>query len=243
MLDGLKVAIIVTSHAAMGEGPAAEPTGVWLEELTTPYYHLVDAGLEVDVFTIAGEAVPVDPRSLKPAGENDASVERYLGDTALQTVFASTLDVNAVELEGYDVVFLPGGHGTMWDYPDSKALQTIVQDALTSDVVVASVCHGPAGLTTAVGSDGVSLLKGRKVSAFTNSEEEAAGFTDTVPFLLETRLRDLGADYVSGPDFAPFAVRDGLLVTGQNPASAEPVANLVIEALRERAASQSVAAE
>ena len=240
-LEGLKVAFIVTSYTTMGTNPDAEATGVWLEELTTPYYHLADAGLDIDVFSISGGPIPIDPRSLKPAGENDESVERYLSDDGLRLVFAGTPPVTEVTTADYDVVFLPGGHGTMWDYPESEALRLIVEEALTSDMVAASVCHGPAGLTTARAPDGTSLLAGRRVSAFTNSEEDAAGFTDVVPFLLETRLRELGADYVSGPDFAPFAVRDGWLVTGQNPASAARVSELVLEALQERAVLHAAA--
>lgn len=228
-----KVAIIVTSHTEMG-GPDTEPTGVWLEELTTPYYDLSDAGLDVDVYTIAGGAVPVDPRSIGGDDEPDASVKRYRDDPDVQALFDNTPSVEAVTVADYDIVFLPGGHGTMFDYPTSATLKTVVEQTLNTNKLLASVCHGPAGLTTAVDSDGTSLMAGRRVTGFTNSEEDAVGLSDTVPFLLETRLKALGADYVSGPDWEPFAVRDGSLITGQNPASAGKVAALILEALEER---------
>ncbi|WP_298914229.1 type 1 glutamine amidotransferase domain-containing protein [uncultured Algimonas sp.] len=233
MMDGIKVAIIVTSASSMGNGPDADPTGVWLEELTTPYYAMADEGLDIEVFTIAGGKVPVDPRSLSDE-ETAKSVLRYRKDEALRAIFANTPPVEAVDPKAYNVIFLPGGHGTMFDYPESRTLKAVVEHALTTETVMAAVCHGPAGLTTATDANGVSLLKGRKVSGFTNSEEDGVGLTDAMPFLLETKLKELGADYVSGPDWQPFAVRDGLLVTGQNPASAARVTELVMEALEAR---------
>lgn len=233
-MSSAKAAIIVTSHTDMG-GPDTEPTGVWLEELTTPYYKLSDAGLHVDVYTIAGGAVPVDPRSVGGDDEPEASVKRYRDDADVQALFDNTPSVEAVTVADYDVVFLPGGHGTMFDYPESATLKAVVEQTLGStNKILASVCHGPAGLTTAVDSNGISLMAGRRVTGFTNSEEDAVGLSGTVPFLLENRLKALGADYVSGPDWEPFAVRDGGLITGQNPASAGKVATLVLEALEER---------
>lgn len=232
MAAGWKIAIIATSHALMGG--TGEPTGVWLEELTTPYYALIDKGAEVDVYSIAGGKIPVDPRSLKPKGENEESVERYLADPKAQERFASTKPVTDVRTTAYDAVFLPGGHGTMWDFPGNGSLAAIVSEALESGRVVGAVCHGPAGLVDAKDADGTPVVQGKTVAGFTNAEEEAAGFTKTVPFLLETRLKELGANHQSGPDFKPFAVRDGLLITGQNPASAQPAIELVIEALEEK---------
>lgn len=232
-MSDAKVAIIVTSHTQMG-GEDVDPTGVWLEELTTPYYALRDAGLEVDVFTIKGGKVPVDPRSLSGDDEPEASVKRYRDDADVQALFADTPSAEDVVVDNYDVVFLPGGHGTMFDYPKSARLKSIVEQTLTSDKIMASVCHGPAGLTTAMGKDGKALLSGRRVTGFTNSEEDAVGLSETVPFLLEDRLKEIGADYTSAADWAPFAVRDGGLITGQNPQSAEKVAALILEALAER---------
>lgn len=228
-----KVSIIVTSHTDMG-GPVTDPTGVWLEELTTPYYALSDAKLDVDVFTIDGGAVPVDPRSLAGDDEPEDSVKRYRDDKDALALFEKTPSVNDVDVDNYDVVFLPGGHGTMFDYPNSARLKSIVEKVLMSDKIMASVCHGPAGLTTAMSAGGKSLLSGRHVTGFTNSEEDGVGLTDAMPFLLEDRLKEIGAIYESGPDWAPFAVRDGGLITGQNPASAGKVATMILDALAER---------
>lgn len=233
-MSDAKVAIIVTSHTQMG-GDDVDPTGVWLEELTTPYYALRDAGLDVDVFTIKGGTVPVDPRSLAVDDELEASVKRYREDSDAQALFADTPSAEDVVVDHYDVIFLPGGHGTMFDYPESARLKTIVEQTLTSDKIMASVCHGPAGLTTAVSAGGKSLLSGRRVTGFTNSEEDGVGLSDTVPFLLEDRLKEIGAIYESGPDWAAFAVQDGGLITGQNPASAGKVATMILDTLAERA--------
>lgn len=232
-----KILIIATSHATMGA--SGEPTGIWLEELTTPYYAFRDAGAEVTVVSIDGGPIPIDPRSLRPRGENDRSVERYLADTALQTKVRTTVRFDMAMADGYDAVFLPGGHGTMWDYPASTQLANVVVRFLDTGRTVAAVCHGPAGLVSARLADGTPVVSGRRVAGFTNSEERAAGLDDDVPFLLETRLKELGANYVSGPDFAPFAVRDGNLVTGQNPASAAETARLTLEAVREARAAVS----
>lgn len=225
-----RLLIITTSAATMGASP--EPTGLWLEELTTPYYLFRDAGLAVTLASVRGGPVPVDPRSLAPAGENDASVERYLADPAAQAEVADTPCFETLSPADYDGLFLPGGHGTMFDYPLSDSLARLVADFDAAGKVVAAVCHGPAGLVAARRADGTPVVAGRRVAGFTDSEERAVGLDAAVPFLLETRLRALGAQYQSGPDFAPFALQDGPLITGQNPASARPVADLVIAALR-----------
>ncbi len=226
-----KILIITTSARTMGA--SNEPTGLWLEELTTPYYAFVDAGAEVTLASIAGGAIPVDPRSVKPAGENDASVERYLADADFRKAVAETPRFDKLATDEFDAVFLPGGHGTMFDYPGNAALAKLVTRTFETGKILAAVCHGPAGLVSARLSNGSPLVKGLKVAGFTNSEERAVGLDKAAPFLLETRLRDLGAQYQSGPDFAPFALRDGKLVTGQNPASAGATAALVMEALAE----------
>lgn len=230
MSNSPKILIIATSAATMG--PGGEPTGLWLEELTTPYYALIDAGADVTLASIAGGAIPVDPRSVKPSGENDASVERSLADPAFQAMIEDAPRFTDVDPGAHDAVFLPGGHGTMFDYPEDAALASLVADFDAAGKIVAAVCHGPAGLVGARKADGTPVVRGRRVAAFTDSEERAVGLDAAVPFLLETRLKELGARHEAGPDFEPFAIRDGNLVTGQNPASAEPVAALVLEALR-----------
>ncbi len=226
-----RILIITTSHANMGN--ADEKTGVWLEELTTPYYAFVDGGADVTVASISGGRVPIDPRSTGQDSRNEQSVRRYFDDPALQTKVADTPAFTTLDGADYDAVFLPGGHGTMWDYPKSLELAELVASFLKQRKPVAAVCHGPAGLTMAQ-IDGEPVVKGKKVAGFTNGEEEAVGLTNVVPFLLEDRLRELGGDYQKGPDFVPFAVRDGLLITGQNPASAAKVASLTLEAVRDQ---------
>lgn len=228
----ITILFILTSHAMLGD--TGKPTGVWFEELATPYYAFVDAGYQVEIVSIKGGEIPIDPRSKNPTGENPPSVERFLKDkTALQKI-EQTQAVTAVELSRYDAVFLPGGHGTMWDLPTSDELASLIGAAMDDGKIVAAVCHGPAGLVNAKLKNGDSIVKGRKVSAFTNEEEEAMGLTEEVPFLLETRLRELGADFVEAPNFQAFAVADGHLITGQNPASSEKVAQLVIEQLKNK---------
>lgn len=226
-----KILVVLTSHATAGA--SGQPTGLWLEEFTTPYYAFVDAGAQVEVASIAGGAVPIDPHSIEAAGKNPASVERYLKDKALRARVEESKTIEGLRAADYDAIFMPGGHGTMWDLPTSIALARLLGEAWGEGKVVAAVCHGPAGLVNVKDEKGQPLVAGRRVAAFTNSEEVAANMDKTVPFALETRIRDLGARYESGPDFQPFAVRDGRLVTGQNPASSEKVAELVLQTLRE----------
>ncbi len=230
-----RILMIATSADRMT--PGTEPTGVWLEELTTPYYAFRDAGAQVTLASIKGGAIPVDLRSVNADGENDASVERYLKDEALKSEVANTPSfASIVDADAFDAVFLPGGHGTMFDYPGSEELARLVERFDREGRIVAAVCHGPAGLVSAKKPDGTPFVAGRRVAAFTDSEERAVGLEQAVPFLLETRMKELGANHEAGPDFQPFALRDGNLVTGQNPASATRTAELVLEALKAKAA-------
>lgn len=229
-----RILIITTSRASMGS--TEDRTGLWLEELTTPYYAFTDGGAEVTVASIAGGPVPIDPRSSGGDAEKQVSVRRYLDDAALQAKVADTQAFTSLDGGDYDAVFLPGGHGTMWDYPTSDELAGLVSSFLGAGKPVAAVCHGPAGLTAARTPAGEPIVKGKKVAGFTNSEEVSSGLAQVVPFLLEDKLRELGGEYDKGPDFAPFALRDGLLITGQNPASAAKVAALTLEAVADRVA-------
>lgn len=224
------ILMIATSAARMDNG---EPTGVWLEELTTPYYAFIDAGADVTLASVSGGAIPIDQRSVAPEGENDASVERYLKDDDLRAKVAATPRFGDIDLGGYDAVFMPGGHGTMFDYPDNPELAAVIEAFDRAGKVVAAVCHGPAAFVGVNAADGTPLVKGRRVAGFTDSEEHAVGLQDAVPFLLETRLKEIGAHHEAAPDFEPFAIRDGSLVTGQNPASAQKTADLVLEAVAE----------
>lgn len=224
----LTVLFILTSHSIMGN--TGHETGLWLEEFTTPYYELHDAGYEIEIATIEGGASSIDPRSLD-GDDLPESVARYNEDEALQSAFNNALAISDVDAGKYAAVILPGGHGTMWDLPNNARLSEIISSTYQDGRVVAAVCHGPAGLIGPVDENGQPIVKGKKVAGFTNSEEEAVGLTEVVPFLLEDKLIELGANYQKGPDFEPYAVADGNLVTGQNPASSKKVAELVIEIL------------
>jgi putative intracellular protease/amidase len=225
-----KILIVTTSHARMGD--TERSTGLWFEELATPYWAFRDAGAEVTIASIQGGQVPIDATSME--GEIAESVRRFQADETAMAQLRGSLPVADASIDDFDAVFLPGGHGTMWDLPDSAALIALIESAWASGKAVAAVCHGPAGLVNVKGANGQPIVAGRRVSAFTNSEEEAVGLVDAVPFLLETRLRELGGDFGGAPDFQPYAVRDGQLVTGQNPASSEEVARLTLAAVRER---------
>ncbi|MEO1619908.1 MAG: type 1 glutamine amidotransferase domain-containing protein [Cyanobacteria bacterium J06632_3] len=220
------VLIITTSHATLGD--TNQKTGLWLEELTTPYYAFMDAGVQVTLASIKGGAIPVDPSSQKALGENSPSVERFYVDAMAQQAVANTPSIEDLTVSDYDAVFLPGGHGTMWDFPQSDRLAQIISEALAEGRIVSAVCHGPAGLVSAKTATGDSIVKGRKVTAFTDAEESAVGLTETVPFLLESKLQSLGATIHKADNFEACVVTDGNLVTGQNPMSSELVAQKVL---------------
>ena len=220
--------LILTSHASLGD--TGNDTGFYWEEMATPYWALVDHGLEVDIASVAGGEPPADPGSAKEENVND-DVRRFLADDTAMKALKNSVPVETLKADAYRLVFLPGGHGTMWDLSQTDAVGTLVGEAFERGAVVGAVCHGPAGLLGVTLADGEPLVKGREVTGFTDSEERAVGLEEIVPYLLETRLRELGANYVKADDFEPHAVRDGRLVTGQNPASSRKVAELMIEAL------------
>jgi putative intracellular protease/amidase len=196
--------------------------------MAIPYWALVDAGVEVDIASIAGGRPPHDPSSL---GDNQpAAVTRFLADAASMGKIAATPAIARVGAD-YDLIFLAGGHGTMWDFAQSEALGRLVGQTHDLGGIVSSICHGAAGLVAAVRANGQPLVKDVALTGFTNSEEEAVRLTEVVPFLLETRLRDLGARFEPAAAFAPRVVRDGRVITAQNPASAERLADALIEAL------------
>ena len=224
------ILMIVTSNARMGD--TSQPTGLWAEELAVPYYALVDAGVEVTLASPLGGPTPVDPGSLKPMGENDPVVERFLADAALQARIAATSKAADWDGAQFDAVFFPGGHGTMWDLPHDAGVTRAVERAFAANKLIASVCHGAAGLVTAQRPDGQSIVKDLRVNAFTDAEEAAVGLEKVVPFLLETRLRQLGGKFEGAANWQPFAIRDGQLITGQNPQSSHLVALELLAALR-----------
>lgn len=225
------ILLVTTSHSLMDSG---DVTGVWAEELATPYYLFGDAGAKVTVASIKGGPVPFDPRSISGSEPQPDSVQRLLADKPVMDALQNTPSIDALDSLLYDAIFLPGGHGTMWDLAQSEALAHRIADLDARGKPIAAVCHGPAGLTHVKRRDGTWLVSGRKVTGFTNAEERKVGLAKSVPFLLQDRLVERGADFVEADVFQPHALRDGNLITGQNPASSEQTAQLMLRALHER---------
>ncbi|MGC9270125.1 type 1 glutamine amidotransferase domain-containing protein [Acidiphilium sp.] len=224
-----KILIVTTSHTTIPGSD--ERTGVWFEELATPYYAFIDAGNDVTIATIRGGEVPIDGRSLAET-PLPASVQRFHDDGPALEAAHHSKPVTAVTATDFDAIFLPGGHGTMWDFPNNADLARAITAMLDAGKLVAAVCHGPAAFIGVTRQDGSALIKGRSITCFTDSEERAVHLDDKVPFLLETTLRSLGAQVSVGPDFAPHIMQDGNLLTGQSPKSSEPLAHAVIAALK-----------
>jgi putative intracellular protease/amidase len=224
-----KILILTTSHDKMGD--TGHATGSWVEEVAAPYYILADAGVDVTIASIAGGKVPFDPNSEKPDAVKAEAAQRFLKDAAVQAVLQTTPALKNLNPAEFDGIFLPGGHGVVWDLPQSEILASWLQNYDSAGKIIAAVCHGPAGLTGATRADGKPLVAGRKVTGFTNAEEEAVGLSKVVPFLLESKLRELGGVFESGGDWQPHAVQDGHLITGQNPMSSELVGEKILAAL------------
>jgi putative intracellular protease/amidase len=224
-----RILMIVTSNATMGT--TGKATGIWAEELAAPYYQFIDAGVSVDIASPTGGQVPLDAGSVKAKGENSPAVERMLADVTLNRTLSATHVVASIDAANYDAVFFPGGHGTMRDLPNDAGVKRAVESAFAANKIIGSVCHGAAGLVSAKRADGKSILAGKRVNSFTDAEETATGLMNVVPFALESRIRELGASFVSAPNWQTFAVRDGDLITGQNPASSELVATHILTAL------------
>jgi putative intracellular protease/amidase len=217
---GKSVLIVLTSHDKLTEDV---PTGMWLSEFAEPYEVFLEAGLRVTVASIRGGEAPIDPRSLNE--ETAAKWEKAIA-AAKQTAPIDEMDAG-----DYDGIFMPGGHGTMFDLPDNRTLQTLIARFAESGKVVGAVCHGPAALVNVRLSDGTPLVRGRKLTAFTNEEERATGLDRYMPFLLEDKLREAGAEFVALPKWSDHIETDGKLVTGQNPQSGISIARELVKLL------------
>jgi putative intracellular protease/amidase len=226
------ILFILTSHTRLGT--TGRPTGFYFEELATPYYALTDQGHAVTIASILGGPGLHDPSSLKadPA-QRSTDVQRFVTDPAAMAKLATTLSIVEARQHVYDGVFLPGGHGVMFDFAENADVAALVGHIFDAGGVIGAVCHGPAGLIGAKRRDGRPIVEGLRVNSFTDAEEAAVGLTDVVPFLLETRIRALGGLFEGGANFTAKAVRDGQLITGQNPMSSGLVADLMVEALAE----------
>jgi len=222
----MKVLIVLTSHDRLGD--TGRKTGFWLEELAAPYYAFKDAGAEIVLASPRGGQPPLDPASNKPASQTD-DTRRFEADAEATAQLAATRRLGEVRQDGFDAVFYPGGHGPLWDLAEDKASIALIESFLAAGKPVALVCHAPGVLRHVRTPEGRPLVEGRKVTGFTNTEEAAVGLTKVVPFLVEDELKAKGGLYSKGPDWAPYVVDDGLLITGQNPASSAPAARRLLE--------------
>lgn len=225
----MNILMVLTSHADLGD--SGHKTGFWLEEFAAPYYVFVDGGVEVTLASPQGGQPPLDPRSNEPESQTKAT-KRFEQDTAAQQQLAHTIPLDQINPDDYDALFFPGGHGPMWDLASSEPVARLVEHFYRQGKVVSAVCHGPAALVGANTEAGSPILQGKRVTGFTNQEEAAVELDQVVPFLLETRLTELGGQFSCADLFQPYVVTDGQLITGQNPPSSEPAAQAVLEALK-----------
>lgn len=220
--------MVLTSHSELGN--TGKKTGFWIEEFAAPYYVLADAGAEITLASPQGGQPPIDPKSESPDAQTPAT-RRFDKDKALKDKLAQTLPLGTVNEMHYDAVFYPGGHGPLWDLVNDSASIKLIEDFYTHHKPIALVCHAPGVLKKVKRPDGTPLVKGKAVTGFSNTEEEAVQLTDVVPFLVEDELKKLGGLYSKGPDWGSYVRQDGLLITGQNPASSEQTAKLLLKAL------------
>ncbi|QCA06307.1 type 1 glutamine amidotransferase domain-containing protein [Pantoea vagans] len=224
----MKILMVLTSHDELGT--TGKKTGFWLEELAAPYYAFLDAGAEITLASPKGGQPPLDPKSDEPDSQTDET-RRFHADSAAQTALASTVRLDTVNQETFDAVFYPGGHGPLWDLANDKHSISLIEQTLQAGKPVALVCHAPGVLRDVKNVDGTPLVKGKKVTGFTNSEEEGVGLTDVVPFLVEDVLKQNGGLYSRGDDWQSYTVQDGLLITGQNPGSSAETAKVLLSSL------------
>lgn len=226
----MKILMVLTSHDQLGN--TGRKTGFWLEELAAPYYVFKDAGAEITLASPQGGNPPLDPKSNEPDFQTEQT-HRFEADSAAMAQLASTVRLDSVSQADYDAVFYPGGHGPLWDLAEDKHSIALIEAFLAANKQVAFVCHAPGVLRHVKTPAGKPLVAGKKVTGFTNTEEEAVGLTEIVPFLVEDELIAKGGIYSKGADWSSYVVSDGLLITGQNPMSSTETAEQVIKQLAE----------
>lgn len=224
----MKILFVLTSHSDLGG--TGKKTGFWVEEFATPYYVLTDAGAEISIASPKGGQPPVDPSS-EVLDAQTPSTNRFYKDNEVIDKVANSLKLSTVKHEDYDAVFYPGGHGPLWDLATDKDSITLIESFYNHQKPIAFVCHAPAALVNVKAKNGEPLVKGKAVTGFSNTEEEAVQLTKVVPFLLEDELKKHGAHYSKGADWSSYVKEDGLLITGQNPASSGAVAELLLKVL------------
>ncbi|MCV2370800.1 type 1 glutamine amidotransferase domain-containing protein [Roseateles oligotrophus] len=224
----MNILMVLTSHDQLGN--TGLKTGFWLEEFAAPYFVFKDAGAKITLASPMGGQPPLDPKSDDPSAQTEATA-RFRADSAAQTLLASTAKLSGIRVADFDAVFYPGGHGPLWDLAEDKHSIALIEAFARAGKPVAAVCHAPAVLRHPQNADGTPLVQGRRVTGFTNSEEAAVQLTEIVPFLVEDMLKSKGGDYSKAADWQPYAVVDGKLVTGQNPASSDLVAHELLKLL------------
>jgi len=223
----MKLLIVLTSHDKLGE--TGKKTGFWLEEFTAPYYEFLDAGAELTLASPKGGQPPVDPKSSEPDAQTETTARFHKDDNARQAL-ANTVKLSDISADDFDAVFYPGGHGPLWDLAEDADSIALIEAFWKAGKPVSAVCHAP-GVLRNVLIDGTPLVKDKRVTGFSNSEEDAVGLTDIVPFLVEDELKKNGGDYSKAADWRSYAIIDGKLITGQNPASSKAVAQALLKML------------
>ncbi len=224
----MRILMIMTSHDEMGN--TGHKTGIWLEEFAAPYYRFIDGGATVTLASPKGGQPPIDPNSEADDALTEAT-KRFEGDKTAQQAFASTVPLTGLKADDYDALFFPGGHGPLWDLATNKDSIALIEAFVAQDKPVSAVCHGPAALVNAKTGNGEPLVKGKDVTGFTDDEEKAVGLEEVVPLSIEQEFKKAGGKYQKGANWAPFALTDGKLVTGQNPASSELAADATMKLL------------
>lgn len=225
----MKILMVLTSHDKLGN--TGKKTGFWLEEFATPYFVFKDAGADIVLASPLGGQPPIDPKSDEPATQTE-STRRFKADEKAVTLLANTLKLNEISAYDVDAIFYPGGHGPLWDLAENSTSITLIETLLAANKPVATVCHAPAVLRHVKSPNGNSVVKDKKVTGFSNSEEAAAGLTNVVPFLVQDMLTQNGGNYSKVADWQPHVLTDGFLITGQNPASSELTAYALLALLK-----------
>jgi putative intracellular protease/amidase len=224
----MKILMVLTSHDQLGS--TGKKTGFWLEEFAAPYYVFKDSGAEITLASPMGGQPPLDPKSDEKDFQT-AATERFKADKAAQAALAQTVKLSEISPAGFDALFYPGGHGPLWDLAEDRHSIALIETMHAQGKPVSAVCHAPGVLRHAKSPDGSPLVRGKSVTGFSNSEENAVALTDVVPFLVEDELQKNGGNYTKGADWQSYSVSDGNLITGQNPASSEAVAKTVLAKL------------
>ncbi|KEY60068.1 type 1 glutamine amidotransferase domain-containing protein [Serratia sp. DD3] len=225
----MKILMVLTSHDKLGN--TGHKTGLWLEEFASPYYVFRDAGADITLASPQGGQPPLDPKSSQPDAQT-ASTRRFDQDTTAQHALANTVKLQDINADDFDALFYPGGHGPLWDLAEDSVSVALIEQFHAQGKPVAAVCHAPAVLRHAKNTSGQPLVMGKQVTGFSNSEEEAVQLTQVVPFLVEEMLKDNGGHYSRGENWQSHVAVDGLLITGQNPASSDATAEAVLKLLK-----------